>query len=326
MRLSLTARLLRRLGASVLLLLQVLTLVFFMLHLAPGDPTLILLDSRVPRAHQEHMRELLGLDGSLTSQYFAWLRAILLEFDWGISFSRLEPVKDLVLRYLPNTVLLAVAALFFQFGCGLGLGLLAAAKPGSLQDRLISIFTLTLYSVPVFWIGLLSLLVLSYKWGVLPPGQITCDLAENASLLIRLKDLLHHLFLPSAVLGLSFAGATSRFVRNGVQKTMDQDYIRTAKSLGIPQYRILYLHALRNALGPVIQILGLSLPVLLSGSLVIEVIFSWPGLGRLTYDAILARDYPLILATTALTSALVIVGSLLADLAQATIDPRAEAV
>lgn len=326
MKLSRTARLLRRLGASFLLLLQVLTLIFFVLHLAPGDPTLVLLDPRVPRAHQERLRELLGLDGSLTTQYFAWLNAILVRFDWGMSFSRLEPVKDLVLRHLPATLLLASAALLVQFGCGLGFGILAAAKPGGLRDRLITIFTLTLYSVPVFWLGILSLLVLSYKLRIFPAGQMSCDLGNSPSPFIQLKDLLHHLFLPSVVLGLSFAGATSRFVRNGIQRVLHQSYIQTAESLGISRYRILCLHALRNALGPVIQIFGLSLPVLLSGSLVIEVVFSWPGLGRLTYEAILARDYPLILATTALTSALVIVGSLFADLAQSAIDPRAETV
>ena len=326
MSLSRSARLVRRLGASAFLLLQVLTLVFFVLHLAPGDPTLILLDSRVPRVHQEHMRELLGLDGSLASQYVAWLRAILVRFDWGISFSRLEPVKDLVWRYLPNTLLLASAAFFVQFGCGLGFGIVAASKPGSFRDRLISIFTLTLYSVPVFWLGLVSLLLLSYKLRVFPPGQMFCELGRSPSALIRFKDLLHHLFLPSVVLGLSFAGATSRFVRNGLQRTLQQSYIRTAESLGIAKFRILCLHALRNALAPVIQVLGLSLPVLLSGSLVVEVVFSWPGLGRLTYDAILARDYPLILATTAFTSALVIIGSLFADLAQSAIDPQAKTV
>jgi peptide/nickel transport system permease protein len=304
----------------------VLTVVFFALHLAPGDPTLILLDPRVPRAHQQQLREVFGLDGSITQQYFAWLRAILIEFNWGVSFSRMEPVKDLVLRYLPNTLLLAVAALLVQFGAGLSFGILAATKPGGVRDSLISIFALTLYSVPVFWLSLVALLFLSHRWGLFPPGHMVSSLAERSSPLVRALDLLHHLFLPSVVLGLSFAGATSRFVRNGLRTAIGQDYIRTAKSIGLSSFRILCLHALRNTLGSLIQIFGLSFPILLSGSLVVEVIFSWPGLGRLTYEAILARDYPLILATTALTTTLVIIGSLLADLAQTSIDPRAETI
>jgi len=314
--------LLRRLAVSLLLLLVVLSLTFVFLHLAPGDPTRLQRDPRASRQQLEAQRHLYGLDRPLHQQYLVWLQAVVLKGDWGVSFSHHRPVTRVLAQHLPNTLLLALAAMVVQYAVGISLGISAAVHAGSRRDRWIRLGSLGLYSLPLFWLGLISLLLFSYAWSLFPPGHMRSVDAAELSGAGRLLDLLHHLALPALVLGLGSAGAVVRFVRTSLLEVSGEAFILAARARGLTPRRVVWVHALRKAAVPLIQVFGLSLPFLLSGSLVIEVIFSWPGVGRVSYDAILARDYPLVLAGTALTAALVVAGNLLADLLHAAVEPR----
>ncbi|MFQ5351098.1 MAG: ABC transporter permease, partial [Thermoanaerobaculia bacterium] len=209
-----------------------------------------------------------------------------------------------------------------QNATGLLLGVAAARRAGRRADHLIRAGSVLLYSLPTFWLALTAVAVLSYQLGLFPPGHMESVGAAQMSPIVRLLDRAHHLVLPALVLGLAAGGATARFVRNGLLDSLGEEFVRTARAKGLTRRRIVWLHALRNAATPLVQIFGLSLPFLLSGALIVEVVFSWPGVGRLAFNSVMARDYPVVLATTALSGLLVIVGSLVADLLQMALDPR----
>jgi peptide/nickel transport system permease protein len=310
------------LAASALLLLLVLTLTFLLVHAAPGDPFARLLDNpRVPAGYKDHLRQIYGLDRPLPEQFGSWLMAAA-RGDWGLSLSKQRPVARVIGEALPATALLGTAALGIEYLLALPLGIWAARRRGTATDHAIRAATLVVYSLPVFWLGLMAVLVFTYLLPWFPASHLRSPGADQLSAGARALDLLHHLALPALVLGASSAGGTARFVRNSLLEVLGQDYVRTARAKGLTETRVMVVHALRNALTPVLQLLGVSLPVLLNGALVVEVIFAWPGLGRVTVQAIAARDYPLILATTTLSAVLVIAGNLLADLLQAAVDPR----
>jgi peptide/nickel transport system permease protein len=317
-----TVFLLRRLGASVLLLFLVLTSTFFLIHLAPGDPASFLSGEQISREAAERLRAVYGLDRPVPVQYLSWLRSVVLEGDWGTSFLYGRPVVPLLAEVFPATALLAFAALLVQYAVGLPLGVAAARRRGRSADAAIRVGSLLLYSMPTFWLGLMAILVFAYLWPVLPASHMRSVGAGELGTWGRPADLLAHLALPALTLGLTMAGATVRFVRNRMIEVLQEDYVRTARAKGLTERRVVWVHGLRNALVPVVQLLGLSIPVLLNGSLIVEVVFSWPGLGRTTFQAILARDYPVILAATAFTGALVVAGNLIADLLHAAVDPR----
>jgi peptide/nickel transport system permease protein len=316
------ALLLRRLAASLLLLYLVLTATFFLIHLAPGDPALLLVGDRPSPLAVERLRAVYGLDRPLSEQYLTWLRSVVLEGDWGVSLLYGRPVVPLLAEALPATALLALAALFVQYAVGVPLGVAAARRRGRPADAAIRVGSLLLYSMPLFWLGLMAILVFGSLWPILPPSHMRSVGAGELGPWARLADLLAHLALPALTLGLTLAGATVRFVRNRMIEVLEEDYIRTARAKGLAERRVVWVHALRNALVPIVQLLGLSIPFLLNGSLIVEVVFSWPGLGRATFQAILARDFPVILAATAFTAGLVVAGNLLADLLHAAVDPR----
>ncbi|HWM91010.1 MAG TPA: ABC transporter permease [Thermoanaerobaculia bacterium] len=313
---------LRRIAASLLLLYLVLTTTFFLLHLAPGSPAgLLVEDSRIPTEQREQLRRIYGLDRPLPVQYARWLAAVA-RGNLGTSFSYQRPVTAVVLDALPATLLLAAAALVVEQAVGLIFGIAAARRPGSATDHLIRIVSLLLYSQPSFWLGLMAILLFSLVWPVLPAGQMRSTGFEDLGPAARLLDLLRHLALPALVLGLAQAGAVVRFVRGSLLEILGQEYIRAARAKGISERRVVWIHALRNALPPLIQVLALSASLVLSGTLVTEVVFAWPGLGRLTFEAILSRDYPLVLATTGFAAVVVLLANLAADVLHALSDPR----
>ena len=316
-----TTLLVRRLAASLLLLYLVLTVTFFLIHLAPGEPV-AMLGEPGNRQMAERARAVYGLDRPLGVQYLAWLRAVVIDLDWGTSFTYGRPVTRVIADALPPTLLLGGAALLVQYAVGLPLGVAAARRHGRAADDWIRVGSLLLYSMPVFWLGLMAILLFASRFPVLPGGHMHSVGAGALSPVERFLDLLWHLALPALTLGLTMAGATVRFVRNRMLEVLDEGYVRTARAKGLSERRVIWLHALRNALVPVIQLFGLSIPFVLNGSLIVEVVFSWPGLGRTTFQAILARDYPLILASTAFTGVLVVVGNFLADALHAAADPR----
>lgn len=311
----------RRLGSAVVLLLLVLTATFFFIHITPGEPALLYSNLRMSEEQRQEMRVALGLDQPLGRQYVTWMGAML-RGDWGISISSGRPAADMLWEKMPNTCVLVAGTLVVEYGLGVILGIIAAARAGRRLDEWIRMASLVLWATPFFWLALLAIEVFSVRWQIFPPNQMTSDGAPALPLLWRALDLLHHLALPAVTFGLVRCGPVGRFIRNGLLDVKGQDYIRTAHAKGLSPARVLWVHGLRNAVIPVIQRFGFSLPALLSGTLIVEVIFAWPGVGQTTYWAMLQRDYPVILASTALTGALVVTGNLFADLLHAWIDPR----
>lgn len=313
---------LRRLAASLLLLYLILTATFFLLHLAPGSPAgLMLEDGRISLEQRENLRRIYGFDQPLPVQYARWMGAVL-RGNWGTSFALQRPVTAVILDALPATLLLAGAALLVEQGAGLALGIAAARRHGSALDYLLRILSLLLQSQPAFWLGLMMILLFSLVWPVLPAGHMHSIGAEALGPVAWTLDVLRHLILPAVVLGLSTVGSVTRYVRGSLLDVLGQEYIRAARAKGLSERRVIWMHALRNALPPLLQVTAISIGGLLGGALVTEVVFSWPGIGRLTFDAILSRDYPLVLATTALGAVVVLLTNLLADVFHALADPR----
>lgn len=319
-----TRYVLRRLAASALLLLLLVSLVFALLHIAPGDPLNTLAGGeagRLPPEQRAALERTYGLDRPLPAQYVAWLGAAV-RGDWGTSISRQRPVSRILGEALPATVLLALAAFLVEWLLALPLGILAARRKGTAIDRGASTLGLVFYALPVFWLALMAVWGLSYRLPLFPASHAAAAGIGSEPALAQLLDRLHHLALPALVLGFAAAGGTLRYVRNSLLEVLDQDYIRTARAKGLSERRVLWVHAMRPALAPILQLMGVSLPALLNGVLVVELVFSWPGLGQTTVQAIRALDYPLVMATTTLSGALVIVGNLASDLLHAAADPR----
>jgi len=313
--------LLRRLAASLILLVLVLTATFILMHLAPGDPT-NREASRLTAEQRENLRRIYGLDRPLPEQYLRWMTSVALRGDFGISWSQQRPVADALKAALPPTLLLAFAALFVEYAIALPLGVAVARRPGSALDHGVRVVSLIIFSQPVFWLALMAILLFSQVWPVLPSSLMRSLGYEQMSPGERLLDLLRHLALPALVLGVWASGATLRLVRGSLLEVMSRDYIRTARAKGLSERRVVWVHGMRTALAPILQIFAVSLVGLLNGSLVAEVIFSWPGMGRLAFEAVLARDYPVVLATTALAAVFVLAANFLADVIHALADPR----
>lgn len=312
---------LRRLIASSALVLMVLSGTFFLVRLAPGDPLSLVEVHRAGPETRAQFERYFGLEQPLHRQYLSWLGAAL-QGDWGVSYTSRRPALTVVAERLPASLLLATAVLVLEHILGLWVGLTAARRPGSAFDTHVRWSALTLHAVPAFVIGLLVIEVFAARLGWFPAQHMMSDGFERLGPIERAWDLFRHLVLPATALAAARFASVSRYVRNGMLDVLSQDYIRTARSLGVGERRILWIHALPNCLGPLAQRLGFSLPGLLSGLLIIEIIFAWPGIGSVFFDAISRRDYPVVMVVTALSGVATILGNLLADLLQAWIDPR----
>jgi peptide/nickel transport system permease protein len=321
------AFILRRLLGAIPLLLGVATLIFFVLNLAPGDPTALFFNPNVPAEVIEQLRRNLGLDQPIHIRYVKWLGAFLTG-NFGVSFAQGRPVSDIILEALPNTLILAVFTLIFVFAIGVVIGTIQAVRQYSWSDRTLSVLSLFFYSMPSFWLGLMLMLLFSlkaYQWGwpiALPPTGMTSVDYEFLSAGEKVMDRISHLVLPVVTLSLVLAAGIARYTRGQMLEVIRQDYIRTARAKGLPERTIIVKHALRNSLIPVITLFGLYLPLLFSGAVFVEVIFSWPGMGRIIVDAIFQRDYPLVMATSFIFAAITIIGNLVADVLYAVADPR----
>jgi len=301
------------------------TLSFFLLQLAPGDPTAAYFNPNVPPEVIEAMRRNLGLDEPLHVQYVKWLGAFLTG-DFGYSFSQSRPVAAAIGDALPNTLVLSGVSLAVIFLLGCAVGVVQAVRQYSMLDEGLTFAALFIYSMPGFWLALMLVLLVSAPW---MPDALRLPISGMTSIghgamgpWEQLVDRARHLVLPSIALGLASAAGVARYMRGSMLEVIRQDYVRTARAKGLSRARVILRHALRNALLPVISLLGLYLPLLFGGAVVIEYVFSWPGMGRLLYNGILARDYPLVMAATFLFGAIVVAGNLLADLLYATVDPR----
>jgi peptide/nickel transport system permease protein len=293
------------------------TLVFVLLEAAPGRPADLLLGDRpVPPDVRARVERAYGLDRAPLARYGAWL-ADLAHGDLGWSYSRARPVARVLREALPATLLLTGTALLLQALVGFLVGLACAASRGRALDRALTILALLVASMPVFWVGLVAILLFAKGLPILPAAGL-----RSPGMVGGATDVLRHLLLPAAVLGLTSAAAASRFVRASVVEAQQLGSFRAARARGLSELRALLAHAVRNGLGPLVSLTALSLPALVSGSLVVEVVFAWPGIGRLTYEAIQAQDVPVVLGTTLLSATVVVLSSLVADLGLAALDPR----
>lgn len=316
-----TARLIRRLAASIFVVWLVASGTFFLVALTPGDLASKMADPRISPAARQRLREHFGLDRPIWQRYSSWL-AHAVSGDLGDSFLFRRPVREVLAQALPNTALLAGWGLFLELALGLALGLVQAYKPHSFWDRLLSGLSLAAYAMPAFLVAAVLLWLLAYTFPVFPPSHMAEPQAPGLSFWGHLAETARHLALPALTVGLTGCGAVARYLRGSLLDEKRQAYMLAALARGCSKRRALLLHALPNALLPMITILGLSLPFLVSGSLVVEVIFSWPGMGQVFYAAVTARDVPLIQAGTVLVTAAVVAGNWLADVAYSWADPR----
>jgi len=311
----------RRAAQAVLLVWLVLTITFFLLRLAPGDPMARYFDPSMPAETIEMMRRNLGLERPLLEQYVRWAGSFV-RGDFGVSLRYARPVREMLAEAIPNTLRLTVAALLVYVALGVALGVTSAARRDSIYDRACTLSALLVYSIPTFWLALMLIMLFSLKLGLLPSSHMESIDAAFLSGPELLRDRLLHLVLPAFVLGVASAAGMARHMRGSMLDVLRSDYIRTARAKGLSERQVLMKHALRNAAIPIVTLVGLSLPFLLGGAVITERIFSWPGMGSLMVESIYTRDYPVVLAINFVVAAMVILGNLLADVGYALLDPR----
>jgi len=313
----------RRLGQAAVIVAIVAAITFALIHLAPGDPFSAVLDNpNVSEKVRETLRAQYGLDRPLPEQFVRYIGA-LARGEMGWSFSHDRPVREVLATALPNTLLLMGVALVASFALGIIVALVQVARRGSLIDNVLGAISLFFFSMPDFWLAILALLSLTYWLPIFPVGgAVDPVMHEYLGLGGRIVDRLEHLVLPALTLTVLASASVARYQRAALLDVLPADYIRTARLKGLTEKEILRRHALRNALLPIITLIGLSFPALLTGAFFIERIFAWPGMGYAVVNAIGTRDYPLVVGGVIIGSIMVTLGSLLADLLYAWADPR----
>lgn len=316
--------LIRRLSYAVLTFFGITVAVFALIHMVPGDPVLLFAGVRghtVPRAILDHIRHAHHLDEPLLAQYGWWVRGIF-TLDFGRSIFNERPVADVIAERMPNTFLLNLIAFLLAAGLGVPIGLWSAARSGRTAERASAVAFFLLYSLPSFWVALLLMHLFSVKLNLFPLFGITSDDYLQMGLGARLLDRARHLVLPVITLTYAQLAIFARFSKSALTEVISQDFITTARAKGAAPAAVLWRHAFRNALIPLITLLGLTIPYLISGSVIVESIFQWDGIGRLYYVSILQRDYPTVLALTVTTAVVTLFASLFADILYALADPR----
>ncbi len=306
----------RRTLQAIPLLLGITLLSFLIIQAAPGDPAQILINPEASAEDVARIRTALGLDKPVYVQYWRWLTSML-RGDMGRSFLDGEEVFRKIANRLPNTLKLTGCALLFALIIAVPLGIICATKQYSILDYLSTVFAFIWVSMPSFWFALMLILVFCVWLRWLPSHGMRTYGAP-----FSLVDQLRHLILPMLALGLRQLAGLTRYTRSSMLEVVRQDYIRTARAKGLHERVVIYKHALRNALIPVITILGLSLPGLFGGAVVVENVFAWPGMGRLAVQAAFTRDYPVTMGVLVIAASMVVLGNLLADLAYGFVDPR----
>jgi peptide/nickel transport system permease protein len=320
--------LLRRIGLALVLLWLILTITFALIRLAPGDPAAFLVPPTASAADIARIRGELGLDHSIAVQYARWAMA-LLHGDLGESFSLHQPVTRALLQALPVSIGLGLASLLLTFLIGVPVGMLQAIRRGRAIDRLLTVATTLVYAAPSFWLALAFVAVFTYgaaAWG-LPPGlrlpafglrSPGLDLTGAAAF----ADVVRHSLLPVSILAAVGAAGIARYARSSIADVLSQDFVRTARAKGMTEARVHFRHVLATVLPQLVVLFALSLPGLVAGSIFVEAVFAWPGMGRLMVNAIVARDYPLVMGAAAVYAALVLFANLAGDVALPLVDPR----
>jgi len=297
----------RKLLLAIPVVLLATFIVFLMLHLTQGDPALALVPPRHTIADVEEVREKYGLNDPLYTQYglFLWR---LLHGDMGTSVSTFTSVSSLVFQKLPMTLELMAIGLTISYSIGIPLGILSALRQNSVTDRGVMVFTLVAYAMPSFWLGILLMLLFAVKLHWLPLGGAVGGFAS--------------IILPTVTLGLGNSALTTRMMRSSMLEVMRMDYITQLRSRGLPEREVIFKHGLKNAILPVITVIGLDIGWFVGGAVVVETIFSWPGIGRLVYESILRDDFPVVQGCILILAMFVVAGNLIADVLYAIADPR----
>lgn len=333
---SLQYYIIARLLLAPLMLWTIVTIVFLLLRATPGDPTDAILGTRAPEAAKEALREELGLNDPLWVQYFKYLGQVL-SFDLGSSLtSRGESVWQVIQQYFPATVELAFFAILVAIAIGMTVGIISSLRPNTIWDLGGRLFGIITYSLPLFWVGMIMQLVFAVQLRWFPLGTrfpIGLDTPNKITGLYTIDSLLsfnghqfstsiHYLVLPCFTLGILLSGIFERIVRGNLKKTLQAEYVEAARARGIQERKILFSHAFKNALIPVITVMGLTFAALLGGAVLTEVTFSWPGLGNRLYEAISLRDYPTVQGIMVFFGIIVVFASIIIDIVNALIDPR----
>ena len=319
---------LSRVARAVPIVLGAATVIFFVVNLAPGDPSQMYL---VPGMTDEVVRQIranLGLDQPLPLRYLRWMAAMLTG-DLGMSLRQARPVIQVIADYLPQTILLTATALVVSFALGIFVGTIQAWMHRTATDQVLSVTLLFFYSMPSFWLAIMLVLAFSLYartvWN-LPfyfpaSGMYSIDY-DSLSVFGKIADVAWHLFLPALSLSLVLTAGIARYMRGSMLEVIRQDFVRTARAKGLPEHAVVFRHALRNALLPIITLVGLYIPFLFSGAVFVEYVFAWPGMGRAVVEAILQRDGPVVMGASLLFAAIVVLGNLVADVLYAVVDPR----
>lgn len=316
------AFILQRIGKAIVVIIGVIILNFVLIKLAPGDPAAILAGEAGSGDPQylENLRRQFGLDRPMPVQLWAYLSGVLTG-DLGYSYRNQVPVLELILQRLPATLLLTGAAFFFSIATGIFFGVLAARNRGSVVDSMITTLALIFYATPLFWIALMAILLFSLNLGWLPPFDME-SIGAGYTGWRRALDIAHHLVLPAVTLGLFYTAIYTRLTRASMLEVMGLDFVKTARAKGVPRSRIIRKHVLRNAILPVFTFASMQAGQLVGGAILTETVFAWPGIGRLMFDALMQRDYPVLLGVFLVTAIVVVMVNLVADLLYRLVDPR----
>lgn len=322
---SLARALLSRLLQGLALVLAVVVLNFVLVHTAPGDPveTIAGASGGMTAELMAELRAQYGLDRPLYVQLGVYLAKVF-SGDLGYSYFFNLPVVSMIGERVPATLLLVLSAVLSAFFIGTALGVLSSRKPNGLLSQLITVLSMVGFAAPVFWMGIMLVILFASVLPILPVSGMR-SLDSSGGGLADIADVAHHLVLPTLTLGLVYLAQYSRLARSSMLDVLGSDFIRTARAKGLADRVVLYKHALRNALLPVVTMLGLQFGNVMAGAILVETVFNWPGLGRLAFEAVLRRDYPTILGVLLFSSIVVIVMNLLTDLAYRLIDPRIKA-
>ncbi len=314
----------KRLIMMIPVLIGITIISFLIIHLAPGKPTDILteLNPKMTPEARQRLEKYYGLDKPIHVQYLMWLKRVV-KLDFGNSFSTdRRPVMEKISERLPITILINLLSIILILITSIPIGIYSAVRQYSMFDKAMTVFVFIGFAMPTFWLALLLMILFGVQLGWLPISGITSLGYETLPLSGKILDWTSHLILPVFVSAFGGLAGFSRYMRSNMLEVIRQDYITTARAKGLPETKVIYRHALRNALLPVITILGLSVPGLIGGSVIFETIFAIPGMGQLFYQGVLMRDYPLIMGILVIGAFLTLVGNLLADICYALVDPR----
>ncbi|OGS33219.1 MAG: diguanylate cyclase [Elusimicrobia bacterium RIFOXYC2_FULL_34_12] len=313
----------RRLLLTIPVFFGITVITFLVMHLSPGKPTDILTDmnQKITAEAKHRLVALYGLDKPVYVQYGMWFKR-LVKLDFGKSFKDDRPVIDKIAERLPVTLLLNFCSIILIFAIAIPIGVFSAVKKDTIFDKITTVTVFLGFSIPTFWLAILLMILFGVQLGWLPITGFRSINFDELTFIGKTFDILKHLILPVFVSAFTGLAGLSRYTKSSMLEVLHQDYVRTARAKGLPEKAVIFKHALRNALIPIVTIVGLTVPDLIGGSFIFETIFAWPGMGRLGYEAIMSRDYPVIMCVGTIVAVLTLIGNLLADIAYAYVDPR----